>query len=95
MSDKNIKINFVEEVIRIKIKEGIQGTVGATGTTGAASTVVGTTGNPGTTGAIGTTGVAGTTDHSLLTNLGFSESGHVGFQKQLVYSSDFKCYEIE
>ena len=91
MSDKNIKINFVEEVIRIKIKEGIQGTVGATGTTGAASTIPGPIG---TTGAIGTTGPAAT-DHNLLTNKDYVHAGHIGFQKQLVYSSDFKCYEIE
>lgn len=100
MSD-NIKIKFVEQLIRvvinepspirIKIREGIQG---ATGTTGAASSVPGTTGAQGTTGETGTTGAMGVTDHALLSHLGYANSGHTGFQKELIYIPDFKAYEI-
>ena len=72
---------------------GLAGTTGSAGTTGANGTTgVGLTG---TTGAQGTTGVAGTTDHSLLTNKDFASAGHTGFQKQLIYSADYKCYEVE
>lgn len=43
----------------------------------------------------GLMGPAGPSDHALLTHLNYELSGHIGFQKQLVYSADFKCFEIE
>jgi hypothetical protein len=49
----------------------------------------------GPTGPTGPTGPASTTNHALLTNLDYNNAGHIGFQKQLVYVPDFKCYEIE
>jgi hypothetical protein len=55
-------------------------------------------GNQGLMGPIGPTGPAGpggTTDHALLTHLGYDLAGHTGFQRQLIYSPDFKCFEIE
>jgi hypothetical protein len=108
MSDRNIHVklenqifNFklADECINFKLKDCGVGPVGATGTTGAASTVVGPTGAqglPGTTGATGTTGAAtGTMDHAELNNKDYDNAGHTGFQKQMVYTADFKAYEIE
>ncbi len=47
-------------------------------------------------GEQGLRGASGTnTDHALLTNLGYEESNHVGFQKQLTYVEAYKCYEVE
>jgi len=40
-------------------------------------------------------GSSGVVDHSLLSNLDFAHAGHTGFQKQLVYSPDFKAYEVD
>jgi hypothetical protein len=37
----------------------------------------------------------GTNDHALLSHLDYENAGHIGFQKQLVYSPDFKAYEVE
>ncbi len=89
MSEK-FKFEIGDECINFKLKDCGVGPIGTTG-------AIGTTGPQGTTGA-GTTGATGTTgasvDHSALTNLGFSESGHVGFQKSLEYISEFKAYEI-
>jgi hypothetical protein len=55
-------------------------------------------GEQGLMGPIGPTGPmgpGGTTDHALLTHLNYELAGHTGFQKQLIYSADFKCFEIE
>jgi len=35
------------------------------------------------------------TNHSLLSHLGYAESGHTGFQKELDYDDWYKCYLIE
>jgi hypothetical protein len=37
----------------------------------------------------------GTTVHSELTNLGYNNAGHIGFQKALTYIPEYKSYEIE
>jgi len=37
---------------------------------------------------------AGSNDHSLLSNLDFESSGHIGFQKELIYDVALKCYLI-
>ena len=34
-------------------------------------------------------------NHALLKNLEFEKSGHIGFQKQLEYDEDLKCYLVE
>jgi len=34
-------------------------------------------------------------NHALLENLEFEKSGHIGFQKQLEYDEDLKCYLVE
>jgi len=52
-------------------------------------------GDQGLMGPMGPTGPMGTTDHSLLTRLGFSDSGHTGFQKLLVFIPEYHAYEIE
>jgi len=55
-------------------------------------------GNQGLKGPMGPTGPVGpggTTDHAALTHLGYDEAGHIGFQKQLVYTPDFKAFEVE
>lgn len=33
----------------------------------------------------------GTTNHSNLTNLNFENSGHTGFQKELLFDQDLRC----
>ena len=43
----------------------------------------------------GATGPAGTTDHALLSNLDFDNSGHIGFQKKLIYDPSYKAYFVE
>ncbi len=100
MENNNIRVKFVEEVIRVnindpvpitvKIKEGVQGPMGTTGSQGP----IGTHGNVGTTGAQGTTGVAGTTDHAQLTNKDYDNSEHTGFQSKLNYIDSYKSYEV-
>jgi hypothetical protein len=92
--EPKIKIHIHDEpTIKIKFTEqGLKGDKGATGATGANSIVPGPTGP---TGSIGPTGPAGTTDHALLSNLDFDNSGHIGFQKKMIYDPDYKTYLVE
>jgi hypothetical protein len=90
VSENKFHFKLGDEQICFKLKDVGVGPAGATGTTGPASTI------PGPTGAMGPTGPGGpTADHSTLTNLDYAHAGHTNFQKQLIYSADFKAYEIE
>jgi hypothetical protein len=96
LESPSFKFKLGDECINFKLKDCGIGPVGATGTTGAASTIPGPIGTTGPIGATGTTGAAlGTMDHAELNNKDYDHAGHTGFQKQLIYSADFKCYEIE
>jgi len=55
----------------------------------------GNQGLKGSVGPTGPTGPAGVTDHAALTHLGYSEAGHIGFQKKLVHIPEYKAFEIE
>jgi 7-keto-8-aminopelargonate synthetase-like enzyme len=33
--------------------------------------------------------------HDLLQNLEYNHAGHIGFQRQLIYTPDFKAYIVE
>jgi hypothetical protein len=52
-------------------------------------------GSQGLKGDKGATGPAGTTNHALLSNLDFDNSGHIGFQKKLIYDPSYKAYLVE
>jgi len=38
---------------------------------------------------------SGVTSHNLLSNLDYDHAEHVGFQRQLIYTPDFKAYIVE
>ena len=44
---------------------------------------------------IGAGGSGGTADHAALIHLGYVESGHTGFQRELVWDDDYNAYLIE
>lgn len=86
MADEDIQIKLTEEIINVEVGQaGATGVAGPTGPTGPASVIPGPT---------GPTGPAGTTEHNLLSNLGYEDSGHIGFQKQLVYDNAIGTYVV-
>lgn len=90
-------------VLRIQLEGSVSGYSGFSGYSGASgasgmgySGFSGYSGASGFSGASGLSGYSGTaTDHASLTNLGYSESNHSGFQKELIWDGDYKAYLIE
>jgi len=81
MSDKIICKIFDEPKIKVKIFDEPKIVIKFT--------------EQGLKGDKGATGPAGTTDHALLSNLDYANSGHIGFQKKMIYDPDYKTYLVE
>jgi hypothetical protein len=45
-------------------------------------------------GEQGLRGDGGVTNHNELSNLGYGESNHAGFQSKLMYIAPYKAYEV-
>lgn len=61
--------------------------------------LIGGSGYSGYSGASGFSGYSGysgvANDHATLSNLGYSGSNHTGFQKELIWDTDYLSYLIE